>query len=1264
MEVIFTINGKLFKVNPHHVPVDTSLGSFIRKNAQLSGTKLICREGGCGACIVNVNSEHPVTKERQSWAVNSCLLPVFSCHGLDIVTVEGIGNKTKSFHAVQQRLAHLNGTQCGYCSPGMVMNMYSLLESKNGQVTMEEVENAFGGNLCRCTGYRPILDAFKSLAVDAHPALVEACQDIEDFPKICQNTGKPCQGKCAPLTKKGIHLMFENQREWHKVYNVQDVFEILEKIGYRPYMLVAGNTAHGVYRRSDSLEVFIDISSIEELKYHSLGSSTLTIGANTTLTQLLQILTDAAVKSTDFRYCSELAKHVDLIANVPVRNAGTIAGNLWMKNRYNGFPSDLFLILAAVGAKLTIAETGGKLNTVLVEDIPNLDLSKKIILNVVLPPLNANTFEFRSFKVMPRAQSVHAYVNAAFLIEFNTDRSSVASASLCFGGINSTFVHAVNTENFVRGKNIFTDEILQNVFKTLSSEIIPEEKPGDSSAEYRKHLTQTLLYRAVLDIASKHQIPLAPQYQSATQGLHRPLSTSKQEFQTIQKNWPMNKDVPKVEGLAQTAGEAKYVEDLPNVPNELYGALVLATRPRTKILSIDPTPAMNLEGVHGFYSAKDIPGRNDFMPTELDNAEVEEIFCSGEVLYYGQPVGVILADTFELAHRAAKLVQVSYGEPDGKPVLATLKRVLAADAKDRIHDQPYDQEGDQYGKVEGQYRKIEGRFELPGQFHFSMESQMCICVPTEDGMDVYSSTQWVDICQIAVAQALNVPENSLNFYVRRLGGAFGSKISRASQWACACAIAAHFSQRPVRLIPSLETNMEAVGKRASCISNYQIEVDEDGRICKLLNNYLEDYGCSLNEPIEWVTAQFYKNCYDASRWKLVGKAAVTNSASNTWCRGPGTNEGITMAENIMEHIAHAMGKDPLQVRLANMSKDHKIRELLPEFVQDVQYEQRKQKIERFNEVNRWKKRGIAIVPMEYPQVFFGQMHALVSVYHIDGTVSITTAGIDMGQGVNTKVTQVAAHILGIPMSKISIKTMSSLTSPNASVSGGSMTSEAASFAVKNACEILLNRIKPVRDEFPEESWEQITQRCHKRTIDLCAMYQYKAGDIQNYLVYGLSCAEVEVDVLTGNVLVRRVDILEDTGESINPTIDVGQIEGAFVMGIGLYFTENLIYSDDNGQLLTNRTWNYHLPGAKDIPVDFRVKLLHNTFNQNFVLRSKTTGEPALNMTISLLFALRNALNSARKDAGLSDDWYTIVTPATPEQICLAAGSKIEHLKLQ
>ncbi|XP_055604383.1 uncharacterized protein LOC129752632 [Uranotaenia lowii] len=1264
MEVIFTINGKLYKVSPHNVPVDTSLGTFIRKHAQLTGTKLVCREGGCGACIVNVSGQHPVSREQLSWAVNSCLFPVFSCHGLDILTVEGIGNKSKGFHEVQRRLAHLNGTQCGFCSPGMVMNMYSLLEANQGKVSMDQVENAFGGNLCRCTGYRPILDAFKSLAADASQELLDKVQDIEDLPKICDKTGKPCTGGCGKIATSVIHLKFEDGREWHKVYNVQEVFDILNNIGDRHYMLVAGNTAHGIYRRSDNLEVFIDISAVEQLRKHTIGNE-LKVGGNTTIAEFMKILQTAATKNINFKYCEVLAEHIEMVANVPIRNTATISGNLALKNQYNEFTSDLFLILEAVGAKLTIAQGTNSRVSVPIEDISTLDMKKKIILEVTLFPLEPDTHEFKSFKIMSRAQSVKSYVNAAFMFQFNKGKTTIQSTSICYGGINPKFTHARVTERYLCGKDIFNDDVLQNALSVLQAEVHPEEGDLLPSIEYRQHLVGALLYRAVLSIASRHKITLNAKHASGAISISRPLSTSKQEFQTIKENWPVTKNIPKIEALSQTAGEAKYIEDLPNLPNELYGAFVSATKARSIIVDIDPSKALQLPGVHAFYGAKDIPGKNDFMPTELDNPETEEIFCSGFVLYHGQPIGVIVADTFDLAQKASKLVRITYSESDGKPILPTLKSVLAANATDRIVDLPYDQLGDEYGKVEEQpFKKIQGRFELPLQFHFSMECQTCICVPKEDGMDVYSSTQWVDFCQVAIAQALNIPENSMNFYVRRLGGGFGSKISRSSQIACACAIAAHFSQRPVRLILSLESNMEAIGKRDACTSNYEIEVDQNGKVIKLLNNFVEDYGCSLNEPVAGIVTMFYKNCYDASRWKLVGKAAVTDSASNTFCRAPGTNEAISMAENLMEHIAHALGKDPLEVRLQNMSPDCKMRTLLPEFVKDIEYEQRRTAVNQFNVENRWKKRGIAIATMQYPQVFFGQMHAQVSIYHYDGTVSISTGAIDMGQGAYTKIAQVAAKALGIPLEMVSIKAMNNLSSPNDTVSGGSMTSEAGAFAALKACEILMERIQPIREQFPKESWQQITQRCYKKNIDLSATYFFKSGDLNGYDVWGLCCSELEIDVLTGNVQIRRVDILEDTGESISPGIDIGQIEGSFIMGMGMYFTENLIFKSENGQLLTNRTWNYHLPGAKDIPVDFRVKLIHNTYNEMSVLRSKTTGEPALNMTVVLLFALRHALDSARKDAGLANEWFTLATPATPEEICLAAGSNTKHFKLR
>lgn len=312
----------------------------------------MCLEGGCGVCIVTVKGVHPVTKVKTTWAVNSCLFPIYSCQNMEILTVEGIGNNKVGYHPVQKRLADFNGTQCGYCSPGMVMNMYSLLESKN-ELSMMEIENSFGGNICRCTGYRPILDAFKSLAVDADEKLLSLChQDIEDLSvKKCQSV---CEKNCS--VNRNVHLIsVEDSKEWHKVFTITDVFKILDKIGDRLYMLVAGNTGHGVYRRNSNLEVFIDVSGIEELHRSSIDEE-IQIGGNVSLTETMAILTEAAKKNLKFNYCLQLVKHIDLIANVPVRNVGTLAGNLSLKHKYNEFPSDVFLILEASGAKLTIGE--------------------------------------------------------------------------------------------------------------------------------------------------------------------------------------------------------------------------------------------------------------------------------------------------------------------------------------------------------------------------------------------------------------------------------------------------------------------------------------------------------------------------------------------------------------------------------------------------------------------------------------------------------------------------------------------------------------------------------------------------------------------------------------------------------------------------------------------------------------------------------------------------------------------------------------------
>uniref|UniRef100_A0A182IX03 Aldehyde oxidase n=1 Tax=Anopheles atroparvus TaxID=41427 RepID=A0A182IX03_ANOAO len=1055
-EIEDSLGGNISKAGS--VPVDTSLNTFIRDYAHLSGTKFMCLEGGCGTCTVNVSGIHPVTKETRTWSLNSCLFPVFACHGLDIKTVEALGNRQDGYHPIQERLAHMNGSQCGYCSPGMVMTMYSLMESKKGSVSMEEIEDSLGGNICRCTGYRPILDAFKSLSTDADKELL----DIEEL-RICPKTKTACSGECPAAAceidpGRPARIVFEDDREWHRVYTVYDIFSIFQKIGSKPYMLVGGNTAHGVYRRNELLKIFIDMNRVEELRSHYLNANGLFVGANVTLTEFMQILLKVARKRPNFSYCREIAQHLNLVAS-------------------------------------------------------------------------------------------------------------------------PAFTHASRTEELLTGKKLFDNETIQQALITLASEIRPDWILPDASSEYRKHLAIALFYRFILSVALDN-------------------------------------------------GVAK------------------------------------LSGVVAFFGAKDIPGKNSFVSDGmvLPFPDVEEIFCSGRVLFNGQPVGLIVAERFEQAIRAVKKVRIIYERVTDDPIFPTVKSWVDSHEKNSVGDESVQERDNETLHLNGT-QQITGSLELAGQYHYTMEPQTCVCVPIEDGMDIYCATQWIDLTQVAVAAALKVPQNSLNFTVRRLGGGFGAKLTRASQIACACALAAQLTKRPVRFVLNIETNMEAIGKRSGCISNYQINVDANGKILHLSNHFIQDMGSTQNDSVLSFTNEALKLLYDSAAWKIKGETIITDAPSTTWARAPGTTEGIAMVETIMEHIAWVTGTDPVQVRLTNMPKGSKMHQIMPQFRQDVEFDKRMQIIEEFNAKNRWRKRGIAMIPMQYPLPYYGALHVHVAIFAKDGTVSITHGGIEMGQGINTKAAQIAAYYLGIPMEKVIIKATRDVISPNAVMTGGSMTSDAVGYGVKKACEILNTRLQPVRDELKSATWEMITQACYLRDIDLTALYQYKKADLKPYFIWGVSCAEIETDLLTGNIQLTRVDILEDTGESLSPGIDVGQIEGAFVMGIGYWLTESLVYDMSNGALLTNRSWNYKPPGAKDIPVDFRIKLTQIGDNQAGVLRSKATGEPALTMSVVVLFALRHALRSAQKDAGRPDDWISLGSATTPEQIFLKASNTIEQFKL-
>lgn len=605
-----------------------------------------------------------------------------------------------------------------------------------------------------------------------------------------------------------------------------------------------------------------------------------------------------------------------------------------IKHSHPEFPSDVFVMLAGVNATLSIIGEGGKINTVTMSEFMKQSMANKIILKVNLPQLDSSSVKVRSFKIMKRAQNTHAYVNATFLFEFTSDNKTIKRCNLCFGGINEHFINAEATEKLFVGRNLFSNETLKLAFDSLNKELsaITWELP-DADPEYRRNLAIGLLYKAVLQLAPADAVNAI--LRSGGEILKRPLSAGKQEFDEYEEDFPVTKAIPKYEGYIQTAGEANYANDLLKMPGELWAVFVQATEVGSKIKSIDASKALKQPGVHGFYSAKDIPGENSFTPLrfKMFNQETEQIFCSETVLYYGQPLGVVLADSVSLANAAAKLVVVEYERTGGVKILPTMADVLAAGASDRITKEPMSNVAKERGDATTT-RTIKGRYECGGQYHYTMEPQNVVVVPSEYGLEVHSSTQWMDVVQVAIAEALLIPVNEIHVVVKRLGGGYGGKITRAAFVACAAALAAHKLRRPVRMVLSMETNMEIIGGRYPCIGDYEVEVDDRGKIQRLNNEFWQDFGCSVNETVVPLTAQWFLNCYKTDYWSWNSWAVRTDSASNTYCRAPGILEGLSMIENIMEHIAHETGQCPVQVRLNNMPEEQPLRKMIEDFLVD------------------------------------------------------------------------------------------------------------------------------------------------------------------------------------------------------------------------------------------------------------------------------------------------------------------------------------------
>lgn len=450
----------------------------------------------------------------------------------------------------------------------------------------------------------------------------------------------------------------------------------------------------------------------------------------------------------------------------------------------------------------------------------------------------------------------------------------------------------------------------------------------------------------------------------------------------------------------------------------------------------------------------DIPGENVVLsPEVLFIVQKEELFVEDRVLYHSQPCGVIAAQTFNLAQKAAKLVKITYERANDKTILPDVRAVVESMGQNRIHTgleglckgrvaERLTRTGEPTKSFQGKH-DIKGEFNTFGQYHYTMETQTTVCVPRDGKYDVYCATQWIGNIHFAISKVLKVPGNKINITVSRLGGGYGAKVSGAVRVAATCALVSYHLQRPARFVLQLEQNMGSIGKRWPIMGNYHTAFDDQGMIEAMDLEFFCDAGSSQNDFVAPLVQGAVTNCYHADHWNIKPNSVITDAPSNLWARGPGDVEGIAMAENIIEHIACVLKKDGMEVRMANIHPDNPIKQIYMEFVQTVDYAGRKQQMEEFNASNRWKKRGIATMPMNYHMFYFGVYSILLSIYQDDiGSVSITHGGIEMGQGLNTKVCQVVAHILRAPLEVVHVKPSTEHVSPNSFPTGASQASDA------------------------------------------------------------------------------------------------------------------------------------------------------------------------------------------------------------------------------
>jgi xanthine dehydrogenase molybdopterin binding subunit/xanthine dehydrogenase small subunit len=1240
----FRLNGREMRVEA--ISPNETLLNWLRRNG-LTGSKEGCAEGDCGTCSVAI-----VDRDRRGRrcyrAINSCLVPLPLMAGRDMITVEGVA--CAGMHPVQRAMVKKFGSQCGYCTPGFIMSLFEGYYRENLK-TGAELDEQLCGNLCRCTGYRPIRDAA-----------------AEAFAERGSADSFSAQLKSAKLKLKAVRYSL-GEEKFLRPSSLPRLFQIMaENPGAR---LIAGATELGleITKKFRKFPVLISLEAIPELSAIHASANEWMIGAAATLTRIDESLGEEY---------PELRAMLLLFGSRQIRNRATMGGNLVTASPIG----DSAPVLLALEARVVLAAAEGE-RTLPIDEFfvgyrqtalqPN-----EILKSIIVPRIPSGARSIRRFyKVSKRREMDISTVAGAFAVRLD-ENDTIAQARLAYGGVAAMPARARATEQALIGKR-WHPATAEAILPALQAEFRPISDVR-GSATYRADLIASLLRKFFAeDVAALEAC--------GSRSLRKDLLPQVQDGEAALPHESAHKHV---------TGEAIYVDDCAQTQPMLEVWPVCSPHAHARILSRDISAARSMPGVRAVLLAEDVPGLNDVGAVRHD-----EIFLADkEAFYHGQIIALVVGDSLEICRAAADKVLVEY---EVLPPIFTIEEAIEANS---FHTEAnHIRRGDVAAALQAAPQRLRGTFSLGGQDHFYLETNAAWAELGEDGsVFISSSTQHPSEVQHIVAHVLDLPMHSVVVESPRMGGGFGGKETQAATFAALVALAATKTGRKVRMRVNRDQDMMITGKRHPFLAKFEVGFNDAGELLAAKVQLYSNGGWSLDlsRAVTDRAVFHLDNAYYIPALEFSGAVAKTNLASNTAFRGFGGPQGMLVIEEIIDRVARATGLAPEVVRQRNLYRgrgetnttpygqeieDNRIQRVWEELLASSGFAARREELREWNAQHANRKRGLAITPVKFGISFttthLNQAGALVLLYQ-DGSAQVNHGGTEMGQGVYTNIASIAARELGLTTDRIRVMATRTDKVPNTSATAASCGTDLNGAAVKNACDTLRERLLPFAAEMLEEKLQrpiakekiifaanhffevdavetqlpmaELYQRAYFARTSLSATGFYRTPDIHfdretgrgrpfHYFAVGAAVSEVEVDGFTGMHQIRRVDILHDGGDPVNVGVARGQMEGGFVQGAGWLTCEELVW-DSEGRLRTHSPDTYKIPAIGDTPNEFNVSLLENATQSNVIHGSKAVGEPPLMLAISVREAIRDAVAAFSQSGGQ----VPLASPATPEAI--------------